>query len=85
MLRARELDPISPWVRRRLARALSEAQADGTLDPYVDIELMAQTIYGILDLAFLMYIMEPTLSRVATVQRVRDQLGLLIKPYLRTE
>lgn len=77
--------PYYELAQVRLSHALWKAQNDGTLDPYVDIELMAQTIYGIIDLAFLMYIMEPTLSRVAVIQKVRDQLGLLVKPYLRTE
>jgi AcrR family transcriptional regulator len=77
--------PFYEIAQARLDKALSDAQQDGTLDPYVDVELMGQTIYGIIDLAFLMYIMEPTLSRVAVIQKVRDQLGLLVKPYLRTD
>ena len=77
--------PYYQLAQAQLSRALTTAQDDGTLDPYVDIELMAQTIYGIIDLAFLMYVMEPTLSRVAIIQQVRNQLGLLVNPYLRTD
>ena len=43
---------------------------------------MAATIESVIDHAFLQYIMVPTLPKVELLTTLRDQLALIITPYL---
>ncbi|MCX7063413.1 MAG: TetR/AcrR family transcriptional regulator [Proteobacteria bacterium] len=63
---------------------LRNAQRDGELDPYVDADLVAHTLYSITDFAFLRFVLEPNLSKVVVLKTLRNQVELLVQPYLRT-
>jgi AcrR family transcriptional regulator len=79
-LRALKID-ASYLVLRRL---LNEAQARGELDPYVDTDLLAQTLHAITDFTFLRFVIEPHLSKVELLKTLRAQIELLVQPHLRT-
>jgi AcrR family transcriptional regulator len=66
-----------------LRTLLQDAQASGELDPYVDADLLAQTLHGISDYAFLRFVLEPNASKVGVLKTLRNQVELLVQPYLR--
>ncbi len=63
---------------------LRDAQADGELDPYIDVDLLTQTLHAISDYAFLRFVLDPNPSKVAVLKALRQQVELLVRPYLRT-
>ncbi len=63
---------------------LHDAQTGGELEPYVDTELLTQTLYAMIDYAFLRFVLDPNLSKVAVLKLLRQQVELLVQPYLRT-
>lgn len=79
-LRALKID-ASYLVLRGL---LNEAQDAGELDPYVDTDLLAQTLHAVTDFTFLRFVLEPNLSKVELLKNLRGQIELLVQPYLRT-
>jgi len=66
-----------------LRTLLQDAQTAGELDPYVDADLLAHTLHAITDVAFLRFVLEPNPSKVAVLKTLRNQVELLIHPYLR--
>ena len=66
-----------------LRTLLQDAQTTGELDPYVDADLLAHTLHAITDVAFLRFVLEPNPSKVAVLKTLRNQVELLIHPYLR--
>jgi AcrR family transcriptional regulator len=66
-----------------LRTLLRDAQTSGELDPYVDTDLLAQTLHAITDYAFLRFVLEPNPSKVLTLKTLRNQIELLVQPYLR--
>ena len=66
-----------------LRTLLQDAQTAGELDPYVDADLLAHTLHAITDVAFLRFVLEPNPSKVAVLKTLRNQVELLIQPYLR--
>ena len=62
---------------------LRDAQAAGELDTYVDADLLAQTLHAITDYTFLRFVLEPNPSKVQTLKTLRNQIELLVQPYLR--
>lgn len=66
-----------------LRSLLHDAQTAGELDPYVDADLLAHTLYAITDFAFLRFVLEPNPSKVAVLKTLRNQIELLVQPYLR--
>jgi AcrR family transcriptional regulator len=67
-----------------LRGVLDDAQARGQLDPYVDTDLLAQTLHAITDFTFLRFVLEPNLSKVELLKTLRAQIELLVQPHLRT-
>jgi AcrR family transcriptional regulator len=66
-----------------LRTLLRDAQQTGELDPYVDAELLAHTLYAIADFAFVRFVLEPNPSKVVALKTLRNQVDLLVQPYLR--
>lgn len=66
-----------------LRTLLRDAQAAGELDPYVDADLLAHTLHAITDFAFLRFVLEPNPSKVQALKTLRNQVELLVQPYLR--
>jgi AcrR family transcriptional regulator len=66
-----------------LRTLLRDAQASGELDPYVDADLLAHTLHAITDFAFLRFVLEPNPSKVVALKTLRNQVELLVQPYLR--
>lgn len=67
-----------------LRTLLANAQDAGELDPYVDVELLAQTLHAVTDFTFLRFTFDPNPSKVALLKTLRAQIELLVQPYLRT-
>jgi AcrR family transcriptional regulator len=63
---------------------LRDAQESGELDPYVDAELLAHTLHAITDFAFLRFVLESNPSKVLTLKTLRNQVELVVQPYLRS-
>ena len=70
---------------QRIGGAVGKAQLGGDLVETVDAELLAQTIYRIVDHACLEFIVRPELTADDMISQVVAQLELLIRPYLRTD
>lgn len=66
----------------RLSTLFERAQKRGALDRDVDVAVLAQTVYAIVDFAVLQFIAEPDTTRAAIRKRVAAQLRLLIEPYV---
>ncbi len=66
-----------------LGKLMQDAQAGGELDPYVDVDLLAQMVHAISDYAFLRFVLDPNPSKVAVLKTLRNQVELLVQPYLR--
>ena len=66
----------------RLSTLFSRAQKRGALDRRVDVAVLAQAVYAIVDFAILQFIAESNTSRSTLRRRVRAQLRLLLDPYL---
>jgi AcrR family transcriptional regulator len=66
----------------RLSTLFARAQKRGALDRRVDVAVLAQTVYAIVDFAILQFIAESDVSRATLLRRVRAQLRLLLDPYL---
>jgi AcrR family transcriptional regulator len=64
---------------------LDDAQEGGELDPYVDTDLLAQTLHAVTDFTFLRFVLDPNPSKVALLKTLRAQIELLVRPYLRRE
>ena len=67
-----------------LRALLRDAQEAGELDPYVDADLLAHTLHAITDFAFLRFVLEPNPSKVLALKTLRNQVELLVQPYLRS-
>ena len=67
-----------------LRTLLRDAQEAGELDPYVDADLLAHTLHAITDFAFLRFVLEPNPSKVLALKTLRNQVELLVQPYLRS-
>ncbi len=65
-----------------LTRLLLSAAEAGELSRSVDIELLAHTIYSLVDFGMLNYLLNPTLSKVELLQAMRAQISLVVTPYL---
>lgn len=65
-----------------LTRLLLRAAENGELSRRVEIELLAHTIYSLVDYSLLNYMLKPTLSKVALLQSLRAQIDLVITPHL---
>jgi TetR/AcrR family transcriptional regulator, cholesterol catabolism regulator len=66
-----------------LRTLLNEAQDSGELDPYVDTDLLAQTLHAITDFTFLRFVLDTNPSKVVLLNTLRAQIVLLVQPYLR--
>ena len=74
---------IDAAAHKKLQRLLYLAQAAGHLDPDIDIDVLADTLFALSQHALSHYVMEPTTSRQVLLKTLRDQTALLVKPYLR--
>ena len=75
---------IDETAHQQILKALTLFQQRQELDPYVDIEVLAHTLYVVVDYAILQYLIQPTLSKVALMQELRKQIELIMTPYLRS-
>jgi len=66
----------------RLRTLFERAQTRGALRSGVDLAVLAQTVYAIVDFAILQFIAEPDTTRATIRKRVNAQLRLLIEPYV---
>ena len=66
----------------RLSTLFQRAQRRGALARDVDVGVLAQTVYAIVDFAILQFIAEPDTTRGAIRKRVGAQLRLVIEPHL---
>jgi len=66
----------------KLRSLLNLAQDAGHLDPYIDTELLADTLFALSQHAFSAYMVEPTASKTALLKTLQDQTALLVRPYL---
>ena len=78
------LEIISQTSHKQLLNALVLFQQRNELDTYVDIEVLAHTLYVVVDYAILQYLVQPTLSKVALLKELRKQVELIITPYLKS-
>jgi AcrR family transcriptional regulator len=78
-------DDYDQDAQRLFGGAVVEARRRGDLVETLDVELLAQTIYSIVDYAGLVFIMRPELTADEVIAQVVGQLELLIRPYLRPE
>lgn len=65
-----------------LERLLLRAAEGGELIRSVDIELLAHTLYSVVDYGLLGYLLRPTQSKVQLLQGLRAQIELIVTPYL---
>lgn len=65
----------------RLTALFDAAQRRGALRKDVDVRVLSETVYAIVDFAILQYIVEEKTSKAAIQGRVRAQLRLLLDPY----
>ena len=77
------LDATHALVHERLSTTLGAYQQQRILDAYVDTSVMATAIEAIMDNALRRYIMEPTLAKVELLASLRDQIELIVGPYLK--
>ncbi len=73
---------IDASAHEKLERLLNLAQGTGHLDPYVDAELLAETLFALSQHASSHYMMEPTTSKTTLLKTLSDQTALLVTPYL---
>ena len=73
---------IDPAAQEKLKQLLNLAQDAGHLDPYIDTELLADTLFALSQHAFSAYMMEPTASKTALLKTLQEQTALLVAPYL---
>jgi len=78
-------DDYDQDAQRLFGGAVVDARRRGDLVETLDVELLAQTIYSIVDYAGLVFIMRPELTADDTIAQVVAQLELLIRPYLRAD
>ena len=76
------LEQADSKVHERIGTILSDFQHNHMLDAYVDTHVMARTLEALIDNAFLQYIMVPTQPKVELLAAVRDQLRLVVTPYM---
>jgi hypothetical protein len=67
-----------------LITVFERAQRRGALRRSVDVSVLAQAVYAIVDFGILQFIAEPMTSKAAIQKRLRAQLRLLFEPYLTT-
>lgn len=72
-------------VQQRMAAAITHAKLSGDLIESLDTELLAQTVYRIVDHACMEFIVRSEVTVDDMVAQVAAQLELLIHPYLRTD
>jgi AcrR family transcriptional regulator len=65
----------------RLIHVFERAQKHGELRR-VDVSVLAQAVYAIVDFGILQFIAEPMTSKAAIQKRLRAQLRLMLEPYL---
>ena len=65
----------------RLTALFETAQRRGALRADVDVRVLSEAVYAIVDFAILQYIVEDKASKATIQKRVRAQLALLIEPY----
>ena len=75
---------IDKTAHQQILQTLALFQQRKELDPYVDIEVLAHTLYVVIDYAILQYLIQPTLSKVALLKELRKQIEVILTPYLRT-
>ena len=78
-------DDYDQDAQRLIGAAVVEARQRGDLVETLDVELLAQTVYSIVDYAGLVFIMRPELTANDAISQVVAQLELLIRPYLRPD
>jgi AcrR family transcriptional regulator len=76
-------DEYYEGAQQRIGAAIVDARQRGDLVETLDTELLAQTIYSIVDHAGLIFIMRPEMTVADIVAHVDAQLELLIRPYIR--
>jgi AcrR family transcriptional regulator len=74
---------IDAAAHEKLRRLLNTAQAAAHLDPGVDTELLANTLFALSQHASSQYMLEPSASKTALLETLHDQTALLVTPYLR--
>lgn len=67
----------------RLEQMFDGARRQGRLNAHVDIVVLAQTVYAIVDFGVLLYIADPTMTKATILRRLRAQLRLVLAPHLR--
>ena len=73
---------VDAW--RTLQTLLNRAQGLGHLDPYVDVDLLADTLHVLSQQAFSRYIMDARRSKTELLKTLQDQQRLVVIPYVRT-
>ena len=73
---------VDAAAHEKLQKLLNLAQDAGHLDPYVDTELLADTLFSLSQHASSHYMVEPTTSKTALLKTLHDQTALLVRPYL---
>ena len=66
----------------RIQKALRTTQKKGHLHAEVDLEVLSNVVYNITEMAFLSYIMRPSLDKKTLMGNFRAQLAILLSPYL---
>jgi len=69
----------------KLRKLLNVAQSAGHVDPYVDTDLLADTLFALSQHSSTRYMMEPTTSKTALLKTLNEQTALLVAPYLQRE
>jgi len=69
----------------KLRKLLNVAQSAGHVDPYVDTDLLADTLFALSQHSSTRYMMEPTTSKTALLKTLNEQTALLVAPYLQHE
>jgi AcrR family transcriptional regulator len=68
----------------RLERIIEASRRRGQLRAGTDTRLLAETVYAVVDFAFLSFVIQSDAPPRATLTRVRDQVSLIVTPYLST-
>jgi TetR/AcrR family transcriptional repressor of uid operon len=75
-------DVVDAAAHEKLLRLFQAAQRSGDLQPNVDATLLAHTLFGFSEYAFVQYVMGRTNSRAEVLRLLHEQTELLVRPYL---
>jgi len=73
---------IDAAAHEKLQELLNLAQGRGDIDPYIDTELLADTLFALSQHASSQYMLQSTSSKTELLKTLHDQTALLITPYL---